>query len=247
MELVINFSGGKDSLAMLASLCEHYPQRPQHVVFADTGWEHDDAEEWSRALVARFGLPLHVVRNANQDFFQLVRQRGKFPAPAHRQCTSDLKRAPIQTWLRRNVADPLVINCLGLRAEESPARARKARLARDRTQSNSKRTVWTWLPIHDWTEQQVKAYLAERHIPLHPVYQYLSRFSCQVCMYMTKRDLLAVKAPNPVAFQRIADVEREIGCTMQPGQSIGGRIAEIHQPANTEWQVPVLHDAPPRA
>jgi hypothetical protein len=64
---------------------------------------------------------------------------------------------------------------------------------------------------------------------------------------MSKRDLLAVKAHNPVAFQRIADVEREIGFTMQPGQSIVERIAEIHQPANTEWQAPVLHDALPRA
>lgn len=228
MELVINFSGGKDSSAMLAYLCERYPRRPKHVVFADTGWEHDDAEEWSRAIVARFGLPLHVVRNVNKDFFQMVRQRHKFPSPAQRQCTSDLKRAPIQTWIRRHVADPLIINCLGLRAEESPARARKPRLARDRTLSNSKRTVWTWLPIHEWTEQQVRTYLTERDIPLHPVYQYLNRFSCQVCIYMSKRDLLAVKAHNPVAFQRIADLEQEIGFTMQPGQSISERITEIH-------------------
>lgn len=226
MELVINFSGGKDSSAMLAYLCENYPRLPKHVVFADTGWEHDDAEEWNRSLVARFGLPLHVVRNPNKDFFSMVRQRGKFPSPGQRQCTSDLKRDPIQTWIRRNVTDPLVVNCVGLRAEESPARAKRPKLARDKRLTNSKRTVWNWLPIHDWTEQQVRAYLAERSIPLHPVYRYLNRFSCQVCIYMTRRDLAAVKANNPAAFQRIADLESEIGFTMQPGQTINQRISD---------------------
>jgi len=228
MELVINFSGGKDSSAMLSYLCEKYPYITKHVVFADTGWEHNDAEEWSRSIVARFGLSLHVVRNPNKDFFSMVRRRGKFPSPTQRQCTSDLKRGPIQTWIRRNVADPVVINCMGIRAEESPARARKLKLSRDKTMTSSRRTVWNWLPIHGWTEQQVREYLSAREIPLHPVYQYLSRFSCQVCIYMTRRDLAAVKANNPVAFQRIADTETEIGFTMQPGRSISEIVSEIH-------------------
>ena len=111
MELVINFSGGKDSSAMLAYLCDKYPHLLKHVVFADTGWEHEDAEQWSRSIVSRFGLPLHVVRNPNKDFFRMVRQRGKFPSPSQRQCTSDLKRNPIfllepirlSVWPRRGI------------------------------------------------------------------------------------------------------------------------------------------------
>ena len=34
MEFVVNFSGGKDSCAMLAWLCERYPNVPKHVVMA---------------------------------------------------------------------------------------------------------------------------------------------------------------------------------------------------------------------
>lgn len=220
MELVINFSGGKDSSAMLAYLCETYPEAKKHIVMADTGWEHKDAEAWSRDIVSRFGLELHVVRNPNKDFFAMVRKRGKFPSPAQRQCTSDLKRGPIQTWIRRNVADPLVINCMGMRAEESPARAKKRPLSRDKTMTNSKRTVWNWLPIHDWSEAKVRTYLAERDIPLHPVYDYLNRFSCRVCIYMTSRDLAAVQANDPEAFKMIAELEDEIGFTMQHGRKL---------------------------
>ncbi len=224
MELVVNFSGGKDSSTLLAYLCERYPHLKKHVVFADTGWEHPDAAEWNRALVAQIapGARLNIVRNPHKDFFAMVRQRGKFPSPQFRQCTSDLKRGPIQTWIRRNVADPVVINCLGLRAEESPARARRPKLARDRTLTNSKRTVWNWLPIHDWSETQVRDYLAARNIPLHPVYRYLNRFSCRVCIFMSRADLAAVRANDPEAFQRIADLEREIGFTLQNGHALGG-------------------------
>lgn len=220
MELVINVSGGKDSCAMLAYLCERYPHLRKHCVFADTGWEHSDAIEWNQSIVARFGLQLHVVRNPNKDWFQMVQRRGKFPSPNQRQCTSDLKRGPIETWIRRNVSDPLVINCMGLRAEESPARAKKLRLSRNKTLTNGKRTVWNWLPIHTWTTAQVLTFLAERQIPLHPVYQYLNRFSCQVCIYHSNADLVAVRDHNPEAFQRIVELEKQINFTMKPGLSL---------------------------
>lgn len=230
MELVINFSGGKDSTAMLAYVCETYPHLPKQVVMADTGWEHPDAVEWSTQIVGRFGLTLKVVRNPHKDFLAMVRKRGKFPSPAQRQCTSDLKRGPIQTWIRRNVQDKLVINCLGLRAEESPGRAKKLPLSRDKTMTNGKRTVWNWLPIHSWSEAQVLGYLAERELPLHPVYNHLRRFSCRVCIYMTTSDLRAVAKHDPAAFEQIAQLEEEMGFTMQPGRSVKEAI-QVTQPA----------------
>ena len=159
----------------------------------------------------------------------MVRHRGKFPSPAQRQCTSDLKRGPIQTWIRRNVSDPVVVNCMGIRADESPARAKKRKLCRDRKQTNSKRTVWNWLPIHDWSEKQVREYLAARDIPLHPVYRYLHRFSCRVCIYMSRDDLKSVATNDPEAFQRIADLEREIGFTMKPGHSVSSYIRNTNR------------------
>ena len=213
MDLVINFSGGKDSTVMLALLCERYPDVRKHVVMADTGWEHPDAEEWSRALVARFGLPLHVVRNPNKTLITMAQKRGMFPGMTTRQCTSDLKRGPIATWIRRNCGST-VVNAIGLRAEESPARAKQKRLKRDLTSTNSKRTVWNWNPILHMTEKEVWAFLAARDLPVHPVYQHLRRFSCRVCIYMTDHDLRAVAKHDPEAIAIVATVEREIGFTM---------------------------------
>jgi 3'-phosphoadenosine 5'-phosphosulfate sulfotransferase (PAPS reductase)/FAD synthetase len=226
MELVINFSGGKDSTAMLAFICEKYPDVKKHVVFADTGWEHTDAETWSRSMVARFGLPLHVVRNPNKTLLTMAERRGKFPGMKQRQCTSDLKRDPINTWIRQNVIDAVVVSCIGLRSEESTGRAKKLKLSRSARNTNSLRTVWEWLPIKDWSTGQVLAYLESKALPLHPAYSYLRRFSCRICIYMTGQDLRQVQKYDPQAIDIIEKIEQKIGFTM----FAGGPVRELAKP-----------------
>lgn len=216
MEIVINFSGGKDSSAMLAYICYKYPGIKKHVVFANTGWEHPGIEEWCKNIVSKFGLELNIVKNKNKDFLSMSRNRGKFPAPAYRQCTSDLKRGPIQTWIRNNIDDTLIINCMGMRAEESPRRKKMKKLYRDKIMTNSKRTVWNYLPIHEWPVGKVFDYLKEKEIPLHPVYQYLDRLSCRICIYMKKSDILKVKKHDPEAIKIISKLEREIDFSFFP-------------------------------
>lgn len=210
---------------MLAYICEHYPALRKHVVFADTGWEHADTEEWCRSIVSRFGLELHVARNPNKTFLEMVERRGKFPGMQQRQCTSDLKRGPIQTWIRRNVADPYIVNCMGMRAQESNGRAKMDKFKQNASMTNSKRTVYDWLPIHSWSEEKIYAYLAEREIPLHPVYQYLRRFSCRLCIYMTKEDVKAVATHDPEAIEIVAALEEKIGFTMFQSGSIKALVA----------------------
>lgn len=224
MELVINFSGGKDSSAMLAYLCEKYPHVKKHIIYADTGWEHEGTEEWCRSIVEKFGLTLHVVRNRNKTLLTMAEARGKFPGMSQRQCTSDLKRDPIMTWIRNNVKDDLVINCMGIRSEESSGRKKQKRLKRNLRESNSVRTVWDWQPIKDWKETEVLQFLSVRNIPLHKVYKYLRRFSCRVCIFMTEHDVNQVHKNDPTAIDTIAAIEEKIDFTMFQKGSIKSLI-----------------------
>ncbi|MBA7559391.1 hypothetical protein ES708_01005 [subsurface metagenome] len=216
--IVIGFSGGKDSSAMLAYICEHYPANPKYVVWADTGWEHDGLGEWNKLRVEAWGLKLITVR-PKRDFFQIARESKRFASPSCRRCTSDLKREPIQKWIRNNLTGD-IINAIGIRAEESRARARKSPYILDGRLSVNGRRVWIWLPIFNWSEKEVRSYLAGLKIPLHPVYDYLPRLSCQVCIFHNKRHLWAVKENNPAAINRVAEVEDEIGFTMFPSGDI---------------------------
>lgn len=223
--IVVSFSGGKDSVTMLDLLVKQYPGNKMHVVFADTGWEHPGAEEWSRDAVKTIsGLPLHVVRNVNKDFFDMVRHRQKFPSPSCRQCTSDLKRDPIYKWIRNNVKEFNIINAMGLRAAESRSRAKMNAWKHNKRLSNSRREVVDWLPIHTWSDESVYTWIKDHDLPLHPVYGYLDRFSCRVCIFSTDDNIRQIAIHDPQAIEKIAEIEQEIGFTMHPTKSILDRI-----------------------
>lgn len=229
--IVISFSGGKDSSAMLATIVENYPKAKKYVVMADTGFEHDDAIEWSKKIVESFGLTLNVVQANWKDgtvktFQGMVRDRKKFPSSSCRQCTSDLKRDPIYKWIRNNVSEPIIINAMGLRADESRNRAAKRvfsfnkRLSTKVINYQRKRTAFDWLPIHTWTTDEVISYLGDKDIELHPAYSYLPRFSCRLCILMRTKDIVAVYHNDRPAFDMVSDLEKEIGFTMRNGESL---------------------------
>jgi len=93
-----------------------------------------------------FGMELHVVRNPNKTYLEMVRARGKFPSAQFRQCTSDLKRGPIHKFIRQ-LPHPVLINCMGMRPQEAAQRARQEPSSQDEALSKAGRTVFNWLPI----------------------------------------------------------------------------------------------------
>lgn len=147
---VINFSGGKDSMRMLGLVRGRFPKHPMYVVMADTGFEHVkpiSAEDWSRRRAADYGLPLAVVRNPNKTYLEMVERRRMFPSASMRTCTSDLKRSPVDKFIRA-LPHKVIVSCMGLRADESPARSKQVPWKLNTTLSVAGRTVFTWLPIH---------------------------------------------------------------------------------------------------
>ncbi len=177
--ILANSSAGKDSQAMLDYLAEITEplgiKERVVVVHADLGRaEWKGTRELAEKQAHFFGFRFEVVRHSRLDLLSRIEERGQFPDPARRWCTLDFKRAPVQRLmtqlashvLRERLRSPhgfatcpeekvRILNCLGLRAEESPARAKKSRFQIDGRASNGKRRVDTWLPIQHWTEREV--------------------------------------------------------------------------------------------
>ncbi len=230
---VINYSGGKDSHRMLGYICERFPETTKYVVMADTGFEHVapvPAAEWADGQVARFGLPLHLVRNPNKTYLQMVERRGMFPSSSTRQCTSDLKRGPIEKFIRA-LPEKVIISCTGIRAEESHARAKQEPWKQNTALSVAGREVWSWMPIFEETLEDVLTWHHQKGERLHPVYVpgyhgdgtqggYLRRFSCRVCIFSTAVDLVAIEQHDPQAFRMVSELEQRIGFTMRVGKSL---------------------------
>ncbi len=260
--LVVNMSGGKDSCFMLAELCRRYPHLEKIAIYADTGFEHVNpisAEAFGAQVCAKLGVPFVMVKNPNKTYLQMVERRRMFPSPKNRQCTSDLKRDPINTWIRRN-SEPgqrlhgkVVINCTGIRAQESAARAKQKPLQKNRRLWNEakNRRVWNWMPIFHVSLVEVLDGLQAAGIPLHPVYSYrnnggfLRRLSCRVCIFSTDADLCAIHQHDREAFDAVADLEERLGFTMRAGKSLRQIVANA--PANAKQYGDEEDDALPCA
>ncbi|WP_198529756.1 phosphoadenosine phosphosulfate reductase family protein [Achromobacter sp. DH1f] len=177
---VVNHSGGKDSQAMYLVLRAFIPASQMVIVHADLG-----AVEWAGAVdhikATTTSEPLHICRS-RRTLLQMIEERGMFPSPQQRQCTSDLKRGPIERTIRTIVeirikkwvgrgpdarigtqerADALaagmglIVNCMGMRAEESSGRAKLTPFKLHTGNSKAGREWYDWLPIHEMLEDQV--------------------------------------------------------------------------------------------
>jgi 3'-phosphoadenosine 5'-phosphosulfate sulfotransferase (PAPS reductase)/FAD synthetase len=150
--IIVNSSAGKDSEAMLAWLVElcdaqGVPRDRLVVVYADLGRVvHPGTRELAWAQARHFGLRFVVVARREDLLAQIgaraqrLREQGKadqtpWPSNNARYCTSDQKTSQVAKFMTKVVdehraaghAGPVrILNCLGIRAEESPARAKKA-------------------------------------------------------------------------------------------------------------------------
>jgi 3'-phosphoadenosine 5'-phosphosulfate sulfotransferase (PAPS reductase)/FAD synthetase len=114
-----------------------------------------------------------------------------------------------------------VVNIFGFRAEESPARAKRKVFARNARASTQSRTVWDWLPIFDWTEQQVWKDIRDSGVPYHWAYDKgMPRLSCTFCIFAPRNALLIAGRHNPELLARYVDVEKKIGHTFRQKQSL---------------------------
>lgn len=222
---VVNHSGGKDSQAMLIHLLDLVPREQLLVVHATLhASEWPGALEHARRQAEDAGLPF-LVASASKTFLGMAQRRFEtrpdvpsFPSSAHRQCTSDLKRGPIQREVRRYMAAhdlKVVVNGMGLRAAESPSRARAQPFTRNRAQSVAGREWYDWLPLHDFTRLDVLEAIESAGQELHPAYTHGNqRLSCIFCIFGAPGDLRNGAIHNPGVYAQYVALEQRTGYTM---------------------------------
>lgn len=239
---VLNHSGGKDSQCMYLLLKDLFPKSQTVVIHAhlpEVEW--DGTEDFIRKTVDH---ELFIVQ-AKKTFFEMVEHRGMFPSPTTRQCTSDLKRNPIQTQIRRLCNErgfDKVVNCMGLRAEESGARKKKKVWKVNKTQTNSKRTWYEWLPIHKLKEPTVFKTIEDHgQTPFWVYAAGMSRKSCCFCIMASEKDHCTaaklLETYNPALLEKYDAVEESTGQVMvMPSKSKGRRTLKQIIASASDWK-----------
>ncbi len=223
---VINDSGGKDSQCMKALLLRHIPHSQVLVVHAELPEVDWDGLREHIELNTPSTVEIRYTR-AVKTFFEMVERRYEkdpsrpcFPSPQIRQCTSDLKRGPIDRavrhWLKEHPThSKRIVHCIGIRAEESVQRSKAVTWKQNKRESKAGRTVFEWLPIHDFSEREVRATVAEDGQELHWAYGAgMTRLSCCFCIMASKQDLRTAARLRPELAKRYVELETRTGYTM---------------------------------
>jgi 3'-phosphoadenosine 5'-phosphosulfate sulfotransferase (PAPS reductase)/FAD synthetase len=230
--ILINSSAGKDSQTCLRQTMQRcdaagVPHSRILVVHCDLGRvEWRGAPELARLQTDHYGLRFEIVKRSQNDLLDHVAAHGKWPDNLNRYCTSDHKRGPVRTLMTR-LADEWhggphtgharryggracrILNVMGMRADESPKRAKLRPFELDH--ENTRRMVWTWLPIHHWTVKGVWTDIHASGIPHHFAYDLgMPRLSCCFCIFASKSALILAGKHNPELLAEYVQVERDI-------------------------------------
>lgn len=245
-EIVINSSGGKDSLAALWEVCrladeQGVPRSRLTVSHQDLGeseWPGVTELVEEQCKFLGVGL-LHVVRRKRKSgetdtFLAYAKRRGKWPSNKQRWCTSDFKRAPgakVITAISADYVTPLrVLQVFGFRAQESTSRAKKEQFVLNKKLTTQKREVFDWLPIHRWTVKDVWDAIRANSLPYHRAYTLgMPRLSCVFCIFAPFAALVIAGKDNPELLDKYVEAEEEMGHTFKAKESLADVKKHIAQ------------------
>ena len=250
--ILISSSGGKDSQTALEEVVRtvnrlHIPKHKLVVVHADLGVvEWPGTRELAREQAEHYGLHFEVVKYKNakgehHDLLEHVLERGMWPDSQNRYCTSNFKRGPVQTLMtryaqaagRRHRLKPgqrkyRIVNCLGMRVEESPARGLLPDWTFNTPASNGLREVFNWLPILDLTKEEVWSRIRVSGVRHHWAYDLgMPRLSCCFCIFSPKAALLLAGKHNRELLLRYVEAERKMKHTFRYGFSLAEVLAAV--------------------
>ena len=233
-------SGGKDSQAMAILLQQLVPAEQIVYIHADLGEvEWQGTQDHINATLG--GYQLNVVQAVNKagqtkTLLSEVERKAAakpdtvaWPSSAMRWCTSDLKRGPIYKFIRNDMKAKGAtrgINAMGLRAEESTARAKLVPIKKNDALSKAGRTIYDMLPIHDYSTSQVFDSIAAAGQKAHWAYaEGNERLSCVFCIMGSKNDLIHGAKQRPDLAAKYIEIEQRTGHSLFHKRSLESIIA----------------------
>ena len=178
----LSFSSGKDSdvileLAKMAGI-------PYRAIYKATTIDPPQTIAHAREMGAEVVRP-------KESFFQLVSKYG-YPNSKYRHCCSVLKEYKI--------CDRAII---GIRRSESPKRAERYKEPEACRVYSKNEKVRVYLPILEWTDEDVAEFIKERNIKCHPLYyrdgkfDVTKRLGCMGCPLKSKKKRIQEFKDNP--------------------------------------------------
>ena len=194
---VVNFSGGKDSTAMLLRLLE-LDMPVDEIIFCDTTAEFPQMYDHVDKVERYIGKPITRLRREHSWEYMLlhhVKKNGtvgySFPDFRNRLCTAYFKRDHIKSYLTDIRKTQEVIHYVGIAADE-PKRIRDHRYP-----------LVEW----GWTEADCLDYCKGKGFDWGGLYEVFSRVSCWCCPLKSLKELRALYENYPELWEKLKEYQ----------------------------------------
>lgn len=201
MKHIVNFSGGKDSTAMLLMMLEKDMQIDD-IIFCDTGKEFPQMYEHIEKVQDYIGRKITTLK-ADKSFdyymFDHIKSRGKHTDIAGygwatmriRWCTNVLKRQVVNRYLKG-------IN-----------HVKYIGIAYDEPKRHANIDPNVIHPLYDWgiTEAQALQYCYDKGFTWGGLYEHLDRVSCWCCPLKNQKELKAMYKFYPDLWEKLKDMD----------------------------------------
>lgn len=123
MQVLVQYSGGKDSQASLIWAVKLYGAANIKAVFCDTKWEHKLTYHHIKQTCNDLGVELITLTSKKYDgMVGLAKKKGRFPSTRARFCTQELKTIPFIDYVLDECQHILTVQ--GIRGDESASRSK---------------------------------------------------------------------------------------------------------------------------
>lgn len=246
--LIVNFSGGKDSVTCLLLA----KKVTDNVVafYVDGGFDLPDTLPYVKKQAKKYGVKLEVARagvdkvahrengpiSHCQKLEDYVLHYGYFPTAGSRWCSIWLKQRVMKSfWRKKHDKSKVLYKINGVRMFESSVRKWKygdekhfVKYSVDGTPylryDNEHKPCITVLPIVEWTGEDVSQFLKNENVEIHKGYKKYGFSGCKWCPVHKRCDIVKALNVDICLYDDIIELENKIG---KPAGSKGEYLSDI--------------------
>lgn len=221
--IVVQYSGGKDSLTSLVWCQRNFPDKHIVALYVDVAEEIPGISEYVESSCKKLNVDLHRIPPA-YSYEALLQRLKRWPSPFYRQCIKTLIHTPIDRYKDAHFKASQSVIITGSRAEETTA-------GRTKKQSAMIGRWYHYCPCHFITKKAEEVILRDAGVEVWEGYaQGFVRTACFCCSFMSGFQAFTLHRLYPELADEIRRLEGIYGpmqpeLTGNPAKSFDDKVA----------------------
>jgi len=221
-EMVVQFSGGKDSLCVLLWVRRNFPDVETTAVYVDTGVEFPGTGAYVREAAEMAGASCEIIK-PKEEWWAWLASKGTWPSLIYRNCMQTFIHRPFGDHVRRTREGAAVAIFTGSRAEEAVRGSKKTATSSLMSLGAKAEEYTHYAPCFAVRKTEIYEVLRKSKAPLWPGYDRgFVRTACWCCPAQCGLQACALVDNYPGLAEDVRRWEKRLG-VVQPLNGKNGK------------------------